>query len=261
MWTSTEAVMEPIVEILVKPALLGFIGAVPSNEQDGLMNEIYNLIPYWAWLFIAAIAFVVTILISATDYVKRKERAARQPASQNTNTAKSGGFAQQNTNNSNSFNTTNYNTLGAPFVGYESPTRKQLIRRIGVDIQKFHEQFKPIRYKPVNDKYDQWLVANGIFEVMHKELLPHANIELKSTPVPNLFIEIARNLTRYSLQISDQAQAEADRLYHIKHGGRVPKDVVIRINDIENTIGRLDEETDSMIKKLVDFASNHDENW
>lgn len=74
--------MELIREILFKPAwywlitilptVLTYIGIIPENKRSRFMNQFYNLFPFWVWLSIALIAFVVTILISANNYVKKK---------------------------------------------------------------------------------------------------------------------------------------------------------------------------------------------
>jgi len=83
--------MEPIREILFKPAwywlititptALTYIGVIPENKRSGFMNQFYNLFPFWVWLTIALIAFVVTILISTNNYVKTKLKDTSQHTS------------------------------------------------------------------------------------------------------------------------------------------------------------------------------------
>jgi len=73
---------ESIREILIKPAgywlitiiptALTYIGIIPENKRSRFMNQFYNLIPFWVWLTIALIAFVVTILVSTNKYVNKK---------------------------------------------------------------------------------------------------------------------------------------------------------------------------------------------
>ena len=86
--------MDAVWEIVIKtswywlvtiiPAVLGIIGAIqvglPENKRGGVIMQIYNLFPFWAWLIIAAIAFVITILVGASNYIQKHKKESQQPA-------------------------------------------------------------------------------------------------------------------------------------------------------------------------------------
>lgn len=243
-------------------APVGFMTAynVVRQEINPEWPRLGNLLPNWHWGIWLSIFLTAIVLSLVFEFYFRTKNDSKNGVS-NTQSASAdrGGIAMQNVKDSpvNSNNTTANINWNIPPAGYEAPTRGQLKHKIGIDIQKFGEQFKVIRYKSVNDKYDQYLIVAKIFETIRTESLPHANLILKDTPIPDLLGKIKNQLTRYSLQIGDLATNEADRLYYGKGHAPVPRDVLDRIMQTRDTLSQIDNDIDFMVNQLVDLSQGN----
>ncbi len=82
------------------PAVVGVIGVIqdnlPQNQRSQFIMQVYNFLPPWGWFIVGAIAFVVTILIGANNYVKskRESQGANQVLAGNITTKSEGSKIQ-----------------------------------------------------------------------------------------------------------------------------------------------------------------------
>ena len=192
--------------------------AIQVYQFYGGTVSTFNTIPSWVWF--APLTLYIVYVGGRTIYKYRKELE-------------------------------NYNSQGNLFddtlTAYKAPTRNQLLHRIGVDIQKLSDEFKPIRDKRVTEKHDQYIVAKEIFDKIKEELLPHANLVLLDTPIPEKLNELEKRLTKYSDEIGSLSQDEYDRVAYGKTKEKVPQDILGRITKTRDALNELDIEIDAII--------------
>ena len=265
--------MEIIWEIVVKPAWywlitiipagLGIFGAyqasLPANKQGGLMMQIYNLLPFWVWMIITMFSFIVTILISASDYVKKiRNEQKQESAIVQTASADRSGIAMQGVKDSpvNSYN----NTWNPPPAGFGVPTKKEILRRISVEIQEFEDQFDSLRYKQLKNRHDEVVKAREIFDRIKTGVLRHAKIELKGTTLLTLFENLEKELNRYPIQIGMVLQHEVEREFYANADPAYLSTVIERINVNRDEMDKTEASIVVIVLQIKNFENEYN-NW
>ena len=152
---------------------------------------------------------------------------------------------------SNSFNTSNSNV---PPEFYR-PTRNDLKHRIGVDIQKFAEQFKAFKYRSkIGDKCAQYTNVSETFKPMYDDLLPHAKLILSDTSIPELIVDLQRQITLCWMRLSDISAEQEQRSGYITGHEPVPRDLLYRLDVSLKSLDEIIAKIDSLIDQLIELC-------
>lgn len=176
------------------------------------------ILPYWipsmsSWIIYSGLGVGVFFIVLGFSmfFWKPKKQEVQTGIS-----AKNGSVAMQDVKNSPvRYNNPDTNITWHPSTpGFEVPTTKEILRKIGVEIQEFEEQFDRIRYKQLKNRHDEIVRATDIFEKIRTGALRHANIELQGTALLTLFKNLERELNKYPVQVGMVLQYEEERTFY-----------------------------------------------
>lgn len=135
------------------------------------------------------------------------------------------------------------------------PKKKDLAYQIGVDIQRFGDQFHSLKITASREskrvKYEK---ASETLQSIYDELRPRANMVLKDTPIPQLITDLHLQFGLHHTKYEGLSFLYQDKDGYIRGKAAVPPEIVDRI---ENETTSLDETTrkiDSLISQLIELC-------
>lgn len=249
-----QTISEQIV-LLLFSLISGGFGVSKSYGESIKMFESVPL-PVLYGIFIVGLVFIFSkALLTYRKELESYNSQSNETTNKPTKMANSSGHsvALVDSSATNSFN----NNLHVPTPGYENPTRSELIRRIGVEIQEFEEQFNRIRYKQLKNRHDEIVKAIDIFEKIRTGALRHANIELQGTVLLTLFKNLERELNKYPLQVGMALQYEEERMFYIQADKAYLPTIIERINQNGSEMEKTELNINMAVLQIKQFVNEY----
>lgn len=249
-----QTISEQIV-LLLFSLISGGFGVSKSYGESIKMFESVPL-PVWYGIFIVGIVFIFSkALLTYRKELESYNSKSNETTNESTKMANSSDRSVSLIDSSvtNSFN----NNLHVPTPGYENPTRSELIRKIGVEIQEFEEQFDRIRYKQLKNRHDEIVKATDIFKKIRTGALRHANIELQGTALLTLFKNLEKELNKYPVQVGMALQYEEERTFYAQADKASLPLIIEKINQVRSEMEKTELNINMAILLIKKFVNEY----
>lgn len=240
--------------ITVYPFVVTYL--VPSKAQQGELTSLFGW-SWQTWLIIFLLSIIFTLVTQ--NWIEKYDRDVSALPNTTNTSANNGGVAMQDVKNSPvRYNSPDTNITWNPSIpGFEIPTTKQILRKIGVEIQEFEEQFDRIRYKQLKNRHDEIVKAIDIFEKIRTGALRHANIELQGTVLLTLFKNLERELNKYPLQVGMALQYEEERMFYIQADKAYLPTIIERINQNGSEMEKTELNINMAVLQIKQFVNEY----
>ncbi len=228
---------------------------IPSKELTSLFGWSWQ-----TWLIIFLVSIILTL--QSQNWVEKYDKDV-SALPNNTNTSVNhGSIAIKDVKDSPvRYNSPDTNiTLSPPTPGFEVPTTKQILRKIGVEIQELEDQIDRVRYTQLKNRHNEIVKAREIFDKIRTGALRHAKIELKGTVLLTLFENLERELNRYPIQVGMRLQNEEERVFYAKADKAYLPTVIERINQNISEMEKTEASIILIIQQIKNFEHEYN-NW
>lgn len=243
--------------ITVYPFIVTYL--VPSKAQQGELTSLFGW-SWQTWLIILLISIILTLLTQ--NWTEKYEKEAIASPNTTNTSANNGSIALKDVKNSPvRYNSPDTNITWSPSTpGFEVPTTKQILRKIGVEIQELEDQFDRVRYTQLKNRHAEIVKAREIFDKIRTGALRHAKIELKGTLLLTLFENLERELNRYPVQVGMRLQNEEERVLYAEADKAYLPTVIERINQNIIEMEKTEASIILMIQQIKNFEHEYN-NW
>jgi hypothetical protein len=140
-----------------------------------------------------------------------------------------------------------------PLTTNGNPKRTELSYQIGIEIQKFHEKFKPFKYNQrLKDRYVEYENVKEAFKPLENELLFQANLTLSNTPIPKSIIDLQREITKCGMRLGDMSSQLEERQGYINGKEQPPRDLIYRIDVTYQSFDEIINKIDFLIDQIIE---------
>jgi hypothetical protein len=219
-----------------------------QREDIAMLEQI----PVWVW-WAVLVFFILRIAVKGVQ-IYRKELEAQNSLNKperkrkkKSNKTVNGGIAIQDSTVIDSFKTVNI----LPDK-WSTPSKEYLTYQVGVQIQVFHDKFKPIRHVPPQDKRKQFDEVKKIFDPIYTDLLYQAKLVLVDTDIPKLIEDIHVQLGSYDWRLDHLLVVQKDYWIRIKGYTLIPADKMDRMTEHRKALYEIANEIDSLVQKVMD---------